>query len=286
MRRGSLDLLKACPPCQGFSSLAKGKIDEARNDLVLDVARFVEAFRPKSILLENVPGLNKDVRLEKLLDRLAHLGYKFERYLIDASRIGVPQRRKRLIVVGISRSVKRRLPDTIEKLIPGFERIPTRTVRDAFCPANLPVGNKDPLNKYRQSSRVVLDRIKAVPKNGSRFDLPVEHRLACHNKLNGHRATASYGRIKWDQPSPTMTTRCTTPACGTFIHPDKHRGLSLREAALLQTFPADYTMLGTYESIERQIGNAVPVRMAKVLGLSVRNLLVARSDRILSVDAG
>jgi DNA (cytosine-5)-methyltransferase 1 len=281
MRSGSLSLLKACPPCQGFSSLANGNIDEARNDLVLDVGRFVREFRPKSVLLENVPGLAKDARLRKLLAELATFGYKFEKYLVDASDLGVPQRRKRLIVVAVSSSVRRQLPDGISKLIPGFSSMQRMTVREAFRSVRQNANPNDNLSKYRQSNATVRARIAAVPRNGgSRFDLPLEHRLPCHNKLDGRRATASYGRIKWDEPSPTMTTRCTTPACGTFIHPEEHRGLTLREAALLQTFPADYTILGSYESVERQIGNAVPVRMAKVLGLAVRNLIVARAERV------
>lgn len=283
LRPGSLHLLKACPPCQGFSSLANGTVDNARNDLVLDVGRFVRAFRPKSFLLENVPGLAKDKRLDTLLNELAIMGYRFQRYLIDAARLGVPQRRKRLIVVGLSPAIRRRLPEDMATLVPGFHRIKDKTVRDAF--RGLRSGNtNDPLAKYRQSNEAVRARIMAVPENGRRFDLPPEHRLACHDKLAGRTATASYGRINWNEPGPTMTTRCTTPACGTFIHPAEHRGLTLREAALLQTFPQDYVILGSYQSIERQIGNAVPVRMAKVLGLAVRNLLVAKPARVEYVD--
>jgi DNA (cytosine-5)-methyltransferase 1 len=285
LRPGRLDLLKACPPCQGFSSLAKGNVDEDRNDLVLDVSRFVEAFRPKAILLENVPGLSRDIRLDRLLKRLTKFGYRFQQYFVDAFDLGVPQRRKRLIVVGLHDLRKKNIPAHVSDLVPGFSNIRRMTVRDALAGRPNMRLEDDPLAKHRTSSPVVLARIMAVPQNGSRFDLPPEHRLDCHNRLRGRRATASYGRVKWDEPSPTMTTRCTTPSCGTFIHPDEHRGLTLREAALLQTFPMDYVLLGGYDSVERQIGNAVPVQMARALGISVRNLLVGKASQVSSVEA-
>ncbi|XVV04058.1 DNA cytosine methyltransferase [Actinosynnema sp. CA-248983] len=281
LRKGSLDLLKACPPCQGFSSLAKGEIDEIRNDLVLDVIRFARSFRPRIILLENVPGLARDIRLPKLIRELEQDGYRFRQYVVDASHLGVPQRRKRLIIFGVSTAVRRDPPPTFFDLLPGEIDISPTTVRAAFSGLKRNRMKIDPLNKHRQSSPKVLARIKAVPINGTRFDLPVEHQLACHIKIesSGRRATASYGRVRLDEPAPTMTTRCTTPACGSFIHPTEHRGLTLREAAVLQTFPYDYIFVGSHESVERQIGNAVPVRMAEILGHASKTLLRSAPKR-------
>jgi DNA (cytosine-5)-methyltransferase 1 len=111
-----------------------------------------------------------------------------------------------------------------------------------------------------------LERIQAIPPGGNRFDLPPALQLACHIKLGRASAKAPYGRIHADKPAPTMTTRCTTPACGTFVHPFENRGITLREASLLQTFPIDYVFKGSYQSIENQIGNAVPVNLAAALG--------------------
>ena len=273
LRRGSLGLLKACPPCQGFSSLAKGQVDADQNDLILDVARFAIALRPRSILLENVPGLRRDYRLVRLKRILETRGYRFRQYLVDAQSIGVPQRRKRLIVIGLSSSVLRALPDSIFDVLPeSFDTTP-RTVRDAFSVLAAHVIVDDPLNRSRKSAAAIVERIRAIPVGGTRFDLPEQHQLACHRSLDRREATSAYGRLQLDAPAPTLTTRCTTPACGSFIHPTEHRGITLREAAVLQTFPTTYGFEGRYGSIERQVGNAVPVRMAEALGLVIAHLL-------------
>lgn len=281
--RGHLDLLKACPPCQGFSTLARGDVDEKRNDLILRVTAFVRAFQPRAILLENVPGLGRDHRLGNLISELAEDGYRFGKYLLDASSLGVPQRRKRLIALGLAASVASPLPTDLTELLPiGFDSRP-KSVADAFeCLRRNHVPG-DPLNKYRIPSGEVLARIRAIPINGgTRFDLPVALQLRCHKELAAGKdrrsASTSYGRLRLDEPAPTMTTRCTTPACGRFIHPTEHRGITLREAAILQTFPATYQFCGNYGSIERQIGNAVPVQMAKALGLVIVALLHLPTD--------
>jgi DNA (cytosine-5)-methyltransferase 1 len=111
----------------------------------------------------------------------------------------------------------------------------------------------------------VLDRIRAIPVNGSRFDLPTKLQLACHGRLKSRVATTAYSRLPTTGPAPTLTTRCTTPSCGQFIHPRADRGLTLREAAILQSFPLTYRFLGKYGEIERQIGNAVPVQVVRLL---------------------
>lgn len=285
LRKGRLDLLKACPPCQGFSSLAKGAIDQGRNDLVFDALRFVDAFEPKILLLENVPGLRKDARMFRVAANLEEMGYTFRQYVVDAKDFGVPQRRKRLIAFASRRGFGLPPANLTDLLPASFDPRP-RTVRDAFEALARSISPEDPQNVYRQSKSDVAARIKAVPVNGTRFDLPAEHQLACHLRLTyddgrpRRNATSSYGRLRLDEPSPTMTTRCTTPACGSFIHPTEHRGITLREAATLQTFPHRYRFLGHYESVERQIGNAVPVRMAQALGLIAREMLARRPRRI------
>ncbi|MFJ4470114.1 DNA cytosine methyltransferase [Streptomyces sp. NPDC089424] len=275
LKVGELDLLKACPPCQGFSTLAKGEVDEERNNLVLDVRRFVVEMKPKALLLENVPGLQKDRRLVELVKSLEDIGYRFHGVRMNAEEFGVPQRRKRYILVGLSKSVPAtEFPDDLLSLLPSkFDRS-RRNAGSALRHLERYKRSDDPLDVHRQSNPAVLARIKAIPINGNRFDLPPEHQLDCHKNMKSRRsAAASYGRVKLAEPAPTMTTRCTTPACGTFVHPEEDRGLTLREAAVFQTFPLAYTFVGDYGSIERQIGNAVPVRMAKGLGLIVSSLL-------------
>jgi DNA (cytosine-5)-methyltransferase 1 len=276
---GELDLLKACPPCQGFSSLARGEVDADRNDLVLDVYRFVSAFMPRAVLLENVPGLARDDRLGVLLAAMTRLGYRHAQYPVDAQQFGVPQRRRRLIVIALRGDVPAAPPDDLLAALPDhFDTTPT-TAGQALAALEEHDLSGDPQHRHRRSGPAVAARIAAVPVGGTRFDLPPEHRLDCHDRLTRHgrpvtrQATSSYGRVRADAPAPTMTTRCTTPACGAFVHPTENRGLTLREAASLQTFPPGYAFSGGYDAVERQIGNAVPVRMAHALGLAVQALL-------------
>ncbi|MEU6905512.1 DNA cytosine methyltransferase [Streptomyces coeruleorubidus] len=270
---GELDLLKACPPCQGFSTLAKGLVDERRNDLVLDTFRFVEALRPRVVLLENVPGLARDRRLPQLHGLLAEAGYQLRTTTLDAAVFGVPQRRKRFIGFAVRGDIPFTFDGDLTELLPPSFRTTPRTAGHALAHLARHSRPDDPLNVYRKSSAAVGARIAAIPVGGNRFDLPEEHQLDCHKRLASRNAGSSYGRVKLDEPAPTMTTRCTTPACGTFIHPTENRGLTLREAATFQSFPVNYNFYGYYGSIERQIGNAVPVRMAKGLGLIASAIL-------------
>ena len=278
--RGELDLLKACPPCQGFSTLRGAKApDAARNDLVLDTLRLVDELQPRAVLIENVPGLRRDGRFERLTAGMRELGYGLRDYIVDADTLGVPQRRRRLVVIAIRGTEE---PPEFDELIPLGARRSPMTAGEVL--RSLPVGNprSSVVDSWRKPKGTVADRIAAVPVNGTRFDLPAHLQLDCHKKLTSksgepsRSASGSYGRVRADRPAPTMTTRCTTPACGSFIHPTENRGISLREAAAFQTFPATYQWSGSYGSIERQIGNAVPVWMAEELGRAVAGLLSAR----------
>jgi DNA (cytosine-5)-methyltransferase 1 len=271
--KGALTLLKACPPCQGYSSLGPGKDDDPRNDLVAEVWKFVQEFRPRAVLLENVPRLDGDPRLELLLRRMRGAGYGARCYIVDAVSFGVPQRRRRLIVLAVWGKRASELPTKIEDKIPeSFDRRRTAAGK-ALRLAGQVDGTADELHRSRRRSQRVQERIESVPVGGSRFDLPEHLVLPCHARIDGKRATAAYGRIVLDEPAPTMTTRCTTPACGRFIHPTENRSITLREAALLQTFPLEYVFVGGHSQVERQIGNAVPVQMAAALGHAVASLL-------------
>lgn len=267
-----LSLLKACPPCQGFSSLRGASIDESRNDLVLDTLRLVDTLKPVAVLVENVPGLRRDQRFEGLLAGLRVRDYRAAFYTVEAGELGVPQRRRRLVVIAVDGAVCAAPPSTLTELIPSESRRPPMTAGQALRVLNEALDPGDTWHRWRKSGRTVQERIAAVPVGGNRLDLPEVHRLACHASLE-RNALASYGRVKSAEVAPTMTTRCTTPACGSFIHPTEDRGLSIREAAAFQTFPADYVWIGGYDSVERQIGNAVPVWMAEELGRAVVRLL-------------
>ena len=264
---GTPDLLTACPPCQGFSTLGTRSRDDPINDLVVEVGDFILGLRPTIFAVENVPGLSGDWRLELLKRRVRAVGYKVREYRIDAAQFGVPQRRRRLIVLGAHGPSGDHLPDLLAHRLPeGFERRPqdaAAVIRSAGS-LGTPV---DPAHIARKNRPAVVERMRAVPANGTRFDLPADLQLECHVRLGTRSAAGPYGRIPLSGPAPTLTTRCTTPACGSFIHPTDDRGISLREAALLQTFPPDYGFVGKYGSIERQIGNALPVRVAQAIGL-------------------
>ena len=273
LENGRLDLLNACPPCQGWSSLGKRKVADKRNDLIDDVWRMIHELLPRSWILENVTGLARDPRLDRLVKNALQVGYGVQQYHLDAQEFGVPQRRKRLIVIGILGRASESLPDDLMVMIPAsFDRA-NRTAGEAIKEAETISETEDPVHRGRKHRVHVVERIAAIPVGGNRFDLPDEHRLECHQRMGSRQASAAYGRIRANLPAPTMTTRCTTPACGSFIHPTENRGITLREAALIQSFPSDYTFYGNYGQIEAQIGNAFPPRMAEGIGRAVQTLL-------------
>lgn len=277
VRRGELDLLKACPPCQGFSTLRGTSVPDPRqNDLVLDTLRLVDEILPRAVLMENVPGLRRDPRYPRLVNGLRGFGYAVKDFLVDAEVLGVPQRRRRFVAIAM-RDIGD-LPE-FEELLPSEFRRQRMTAGEALHQLYASKSASGLLGIWRVPKGIVASRIAAIPVGGTRFDLPPHLQLACHKRLDSksgrpaRNATGSYGRIRADRPAPTMTTRCTTPACGSFIHPTEDRGISLGEAAAFQTFPPDYSWSGTYGAIERQIGNAVPVWMAESFGLAVARLL-------------
>lgn len=251
---GELDLLAGCPPCQGFSGLrtrngAAQKRDH-RNGLIREMLRFTRAFRPKAIMMENVPGLAEHWSFRKLCRDLRLLGYRVEWDIKDARNYGVPQRRKRLILVA-----GRRLDIPLAK-----ESSNLKTVRKAFLNLRKPGKSRDPLQNLREDrSAKVLKLIKAIPKDGgSRSDLPLSRQLECHKRTDGFKDI--YGRMAWDAPSPTITGGCFNPSKGRFLHPQEDRAITLREAAILQSFPRRYRfpVKASKESVALMIGNALP----------------------------
>jgi DNA (cytosine-5)-methyltransferase 1 len=259
LKPGQLDLLAGCPPCQGYSTIGtrnRGKKNDPRNELVYEVLRFAIALRPKTIMMENVPALANDARLQSLREQLEELGYKIDVKVLKMTHYGVPQNRRRMIMLG-SRY------DNIEVVKQQIDASNMRTVRDAI--SVLPPADSDlmtdPLHvaDERKRSDKVKKLISLVPKNGgSRTDLPEEYQLECHKRTTGFRDV--YGRMAWDQPSPTITGGCNNPSKGRFLHPEENRVITLREAALLQTFPKDYKF--SFKSgkggVAMMIGNALP----------------------------
>ncbi|HEX4730517.1 MAG TPA: DNA cytosine methyltransferase [Solirubrobacterales bacterium] len=272
-----LDLLTACPPCQPFSTLGTGDADDPRNALVSSVGRFIRNLQPRTVLLENVPGLRSEPRFVQLVDELK-TDFDIKEYIVQASDFGIPQNRRRVILLGIERAADVSPPDDLLAALPADFDASEAVAGDALKLAANLNSKIDPIHRARESQPMTLERIRAMKPGGGRLNLPKRLQLACHNRLTSKNATSIYGRIDPLKPAPTMTTRCTTPSCGRFVHPTEDRGLTLREAALLQSFPLSYSFSGTYGDIERQIGNAVPPKLAEGLGLIVASLLGDADD--------
>jgi DNA (cytosine-5)-methyltransferase 1 len=254
IRRGRLDLLAGCPPCQGFSTLRTLNgalvIDDARNDLLLEFQRFVEGLRPRAVMMENVPGMAGNEKFSAFRRKLKNLGYVGEYRILNAAEYGVPQRRRRLIYLA-----------GYGMAIPFADPLPRhRTVRNAI--GGLPKAGEsgDPMHDIpeHRTSRV-MQFIHRIPKNGgSRTDLPEEDQLDCHRRCNGFKDV--YGRMAWDDVAPTITSGCFNPSKGRFLHPEEDRAITMREAALLQGFPRRYKFpINTSKtSLALMIGNALP----------------------------
>ncbi len=253
---GDLDLLAGCPPCQGYSTIGtrnRGQRDDPRNDLVYEVLRFAITFHPKTIMMENVPALDKDVRLKKLVNKLKEIGYNVDHKVLKMSNYNVPQNRRRMIMLA-SRY------DDIQVVKQELDEDKMKTVRDAI--AGLPTAgmSNDPLHDaLGKHTNKIKNLIAMIPKDGgSRTDLGEEYQLECHKRTNGFRDV--YGRMAWDKPSPTITGGCNNPSKGRFLHPEENRVITLREAALLQTFPSSYkfSFKSGKTGIATMIGNALP----------------------------
>lgn len=256
---GDLDLMAGCPPCQGFSTLrtlnGKRDVDEPMNDLVYEFVRFVRVFMPRALMMENVPALLKDSRLQDIISALDTLGYECAADLFNAERYGVPQRRRRMILFG-SRGDCPTFPHPVRA---------RRTVAQAIRRLHTPDRSDDPLHNYTvKRADHVMGLIREIPKDGgSRTDLPESAQLQCHQGFDGFKDV--YGRMAWDEPAPTITGGCINPSKGRFIHPDQDRAITLREAALLQGFPTGYIfdMSNGRYPVAAMIGNAFPPKFAE-----------------------
>ena len=259
MGSGDLDLLAGCPPCQGFSTLRTlngGRtIVEPMNELVFQFTRFVRIFLPKTIMMENVPGLLDDVRMKKIEKTLDNLGYKYKANVFDAAKYGVPQRRLRMILIGFRSSCPSFAPPIRRK----------RTVAEAIQNLPSPETSEDPVHNYSvRRAAHVMSMIRRIPRDGgSRTNLPIKDQLRCHQGFDGFKDI--YGRMAWHEPAPTITGGCINPSKGRYLHPEENRAITLREAALLQSFPRSYKFemsRGRYP-VAQLIGNAFPPKFAE-----------------------
>ena len=266
-------LFSACAPCQPFSKQNREKSkSDSRATLLEELDRFVRRFRPEYIFLENVPGIQRinpsSGPIGRFLMFLGELGYRVAHDVVDFLDYGVPQTRRRFVMIA-SLMGEISLPAATHGLKNGL--LPYSSVWEWIgdLPA-IPAGGRDENVCNHQAaalSALNLQRISNTPEGGDRRDWPEKLILPCHEGHKGH--TDVYGRLSRDRPASTLTTRCISLSNGRFGHPIQNRALSVREAASLQTFPREFAFEGSLASMAVQIGNAVPVVLACKIGEAI-----------------
>ena len=265
-------LFSGCAPCQPYTKqkTTRPKFDkDERVPLLAHFGDLVEVCLPDLVFVENVPGLQRLDRDSQpfggFLSRMNAAGYKVDYRAVRLAKYGIPQSRRRLMLVA-SRHGPIRLPD--ETHGPGTSNERYDTVRDwiSHLPPIRAGEQHDEVTNHRAAglSAINVERLKATPEGGGHGDWPDHLKLDCHKGFDGYSDV--YGRMSWDLPASGLTTKCISYSNGRFGHPEQDRAISVREAACLQTFPEDFVFEGSMGSMARQIGNAVPVRLAQVLG--------------------
>ena len=269
-------LLAGCAPCQPFSKQCRPRSprNSAEATLLGQFARLVTALLPKVVLMENVPGIAAVPgfsSFRRFLRTLHDLRYECDHRILNARDFGVPQHRRRYVLLAVHRSGAE-LPTPVDDA--GPDAVTVRATIEHF-PA-IDAGEADPTIPNHYAARLSaqnMQRIRATPADGgSRRDWPDELTLNCHRKTLGFSDV--YGRMWWDRVAPTLTSRCNSLSNGRFGHPEQNRAISLREAAALQTFPDDYEFFGAKNRIASWIGNAVPVSFAEALGRAAMSAAV------------
>lgn len=281
------DVIIGGPPCQGFSNLGARAADDPRNQLWREYLRIVEHVRPKAFVIENV---DRFLAAPEFALLRAHTdGYELTTGHLLAADFGVPQRRKRAFVIG-SRVGPIPLPGGTHDRA-GWHGVGTVLdgLPDRPAAKQLPVSSTDfgwgpvpgvfaaaDLHLARTPTALSLERYRHIPPGGGRFDLP-DHLLPRCWREKRTGTTDVMGRMRWDQPSLTIRTEFYKPEKGQYLHPRHHRPITHLEAARLQTFPDDFAWCGTKTDIARQIGNAVPPRLAEAVALRLRPQLTGES---------
>lgn len=297
-------LLAGCPPCQGFSSLGKRDANDEKNELVYEYIRIINELEPSFILMENVPGMSNGVGKEIFKNVVKELeeNYHVEYATLNAADFGVPQIRKRLVLHGIRNDVYDNLglDKEKQKILPKSTHSKEKkkgyrkwvTVRKAIF--DLPIigageSYDDGIiknHKARSLSETNIERLQEIRLHGGNREMISEElQLECHKKENVSY-TDTYGIIDPDKPAPTITSGCTIISKGRYCHPTQNRGLSIREAARLQSFDDKFEFQGNMGEMSLQIGNAVPPKLAQASGKVIINYMGLYEDYLEAQTKG
>lgn len=272
-------LLAGCAPCQPFSTYSRsGRNSEYESQwpLVSSFGRLIKTIKPDLVTMENVPQLADHPVFQQFIRNLS--GYKKWWQIVECCEIGIPQTRKRLVLLAS------RLGSKGLEVLQKTEIVNVRETIGTLPWIN--AGERDPTDELHAApslSPLNLSRIRASHPGGTWRDWPSELQASCHRKVTGATYPSVYGRMHWDRPAPTITTQCFGYGNGRFGHPEQDRAISLREAAMLQTFPKSYSFAPhgapiRFNKMGRLIGNAVPVRLGEIIGSCLVSHVQAHSD--------
>ena len=262
--KNNYTMIAGCAPCQPYSMMnTRKKQNDDRKTLLDEFRRIIKGVNPHFVIMENVSRLNEENPFfAKFIDMLEQGGYKYEYKVLNAKNFSVAQNRKRLFLIATRlKKVNLSFKDLHQK-----EQI---TLKDViYNLENINHNNPsttDPLHKSKPLNEINLKRIQATPRNGGlRASWSDDLRLNCHKKKEVF--LDNYGRLSWDKLSSTITTKFHEYYSGRFGHPEQDRALSLKEGALIQSFPDSYKFIGKDNEVAKQIGNAVPVNLSRAVG--------------------
>lgn len=278
-----VDVIIGGPPCQGFSMLGKKDVEDERNYLWMQYAETIRRIRPKYFVVENVAAFASSPQFAEFVAAAQPGGsiedYAFEPRILNAADYGAPQARKRAVLMGHHRDLPapgfpvpthRDKPRTVWDVL---KHVPWEPLREEDIPPRVTefrgsvfAGSYSGLELHtgRNYSKLSLDRFRAIPRGGNRFDLPPALEAECWRK---HRRGSGdvMGRLHWDKPAVTIRTEFFKPEKGRYLHPEAMRAITHYEAAIFQGFPEDHKFIGSRTAIARQIGNAVPIPLGKAI---------------------
>ena len=278
----AVKILVGCAPCQPFSQMrfkmGTANTEDDKYNLLAEFGRMIEKVQPVVVSMENVPNIRGTEVFKSFLELLKRNGYYTDGgQVVYCPDYGIPQNRRRFVLLAsklgeikLIKPTHQRKDVTVRAHIEGLPKVDS----GEECPT-------DKMHRTAKLADINLKRIRASKPGGTWKDWPEELRCECHKKESGQTYTSVYGRMKWDAIGPTMTTQFYCYGTGRYGHPEQDRALTLREGALLQTFPKDYDFINPevpfrMRDIARHIGNAVPVRLGEVIGLSIKKHLEER----------